>query len=399
MAVRASAADGVPRACAGRGLTPRRVSRGGRWCARSSARRSSAASSGLRHCTSDAPGGQHGEQPVAQAVGRVPVQGGQHAVARRDRPSAPARARAAASTSATVAPVERGGVSGTGAHGTNSSPCSRTSVAKSITPGGQARAGPCRTRRATAPPRRPRARRPARGRPGRRRRAPSRRRPGSVTTSAPHHHAASSTAAVCQCAGSSTATRRARLDVALVAQQVGRLRGPVRGGGAGQLDALAGRVVVERDQRAGGGGAGAQRVEQGGGERHSAHRMRTSVDAGHARRRDRIGRRRGGVGRWASARRLARAAGTTAGSKSAPEHHVQVPAGDGSVALDVDAAQLLGHRLRGVAVRAGVAHHRGRRWPAALSTRAAREAQVAQVARPPRRPTRPSSEPLRTSTT
>ena len=28
-----------------------------------------------------------------------------------------------------------------------------------------------------------------------------------VTTSAPHHHAPSSTAAVCQCAGSSTATR------------------------------------------------------------------------------------------------------------------------------------------------------------------------------------------------
>jgi hypothetical protein len=56
---------------------------------------------------------------------------------------------------------------------------------------------------------------------------------------------------------------RARLQVALVAQEVGRLRRPVRGGDAGQLDPLPGGVVVERDQGAGGGA-----VEQGVGEGH-----------------------------------------------------------------------------------------------------------------------------------
>jgi hypothetical protein len=68
--------------------------------------------------------------------------------------------------------------------------------------------------------------------------------------------------------------RRPRRDVALVAQQVGRLGHPVAERGAGELDALAGRVVVEGDQRAGGVG-GEQGAEEGVGDGHRPARYST----------------------------------------------------------------------------------------------------------------------------
>ena len=70
------------------------------------------------------------------------------------------------------------------------------------------------------------------------------------TTSAPIHQIPNSTAAVCQCAGNSTATRLPGPCAQFVAQQVAGLGGPVRQRRGGQLDALAGGVVVVGDPRA-----------------------------------------------------------------------------------------------------------------------------------------------------
>ena len=169
------------------------------------ARRSSTAGSALRHWHQRRSRGEYRQQAVGHPVDGVPL-------ARRGTrspapmPSADARPRASASTSATVEPPARGAFPGTGVPrrelvAVQPDLRSRSRRRPQAAPG-----RPCRTRRATAPRSRPRPRPRGPGRRGRRCRATHAAEAGSATTSAPHHHAASSTAAVCQCAGSSTAT-------------------------------------------------------------------------------------------------------------------------------------------------------------------------------------------------
>ena len=183
----------------------RRPSRRGDGVRSVSARRGSAAGSGLRHCTSDAPAASTASRPSRRP--RRAVQRGQHPVGRAEVQRG-RRGPGRGEHLGDRRPGQgRGRRRAPGDHGTNSSPCCRTSVAKSIDAGWAGRAGPCRTRPGTAPAHRRPARRPAPGRAGRRRRGPTRPRPGRPPRSAPHDQAASSTAAVCQCAGSSAATR------------------------------------------------------------------------------------------------------------------------------------------------------------------------------------------------
>ena len=73
--------------------------------------------------------------------------------------------------------------------------------------------------------------------------------PSASTTSTPADQQPSSTAAVCQCGGSRHAGPVAGPEADAVDQQVGGLGDPVGEGGAGQLGALAGRVVVPGQQR------------------------------------------------------------------------------------------------------------------------------------------------------
>ena len=169
------------------------------------ARRANAAGSGLRHCTSDAPAASTASSPSVNPS--MPLQSSVDSTrSAGPRPSAAARSRAPSSTRVTEAPASAAASAGTGDHGTNSSPCWRTSVAKSITPAGSpGRPLPnASSDSATTPP-------PGSAASARSIRSPSLNTQsasiGSVTSSAPHHQAASSTAAVCQCAGSNAATR------------------------------------------------------------------------------------------------------------------------------------------------------------------------------------------------
>ena len=366
------------------------------------ARRSSTAGSALRHCTSDAPAASTDSRPSV-TPSRWSTRSWR---ARGHRRRCPARRPAA----------------GVGEHLGHRRARQRGRVAGHRVPrhelvavqpdlGGEvdrrpqaAPAGPCRTRPATAPRPRPPARRPARGRGGRRRRAPTRRqagrrRPRPRTTTPPAGPPPSASARAAARAtgvpGSTSHSSRSRL-AAFAAQFAVVI--------AGQLDALAGGVVVEGDQRAGGGGLRQARVQQGGGERHrwvlprvtaadrsngplvgtcpppAGRSVPPSVDAGHARRGDRV------PGRARRPRRRRRR--QLRGSKSAPSTHLQVPRGHLSSLLHLDPAQLSATASAGVAVGAGVADDRSSIRLGVVHG-AADEAESAQAARAPGRRARP----------
>ena len=250
------------------------------------ARRSSAAGSALRHCTSDAPAASTASKPVGHAVERAPLQRGQHPVARRRSPAAtpgPARRRAPRPPCRRPAP---GAASGTSAHGTNSSPCSRTSGAKSTTPAGSPPTPRpnASSESATTPPA---------GLGGQRQVDPAGvaehplrgRRVGDHLGAAPPRRQQDGRRLPVR--RQQHGQRRARLDVALVAEQVRGLRRPVRG--RGRPTARPARRWRRRSRSAAGGRRSGRRGRGRAGRRSASRAFSRRRRAGSSR--DRISRR------------------------------------------------------------------------------------------------------------